>query len=155
MSAAIELWGGSVTAAFGCASPAVSPYGNIPTCRYETEGGGGFTNEGMPPSYDYFSCGVRGGDDGLDEIAGPALDSEDAEGESTRRAQVGAPVKGTGIGLFYGKFCRPKVCDIPVRNGDRRGCGGRGGVCPASFLFQFVQQSASECRDAGPAALLS
>lgn len=74
-------------------------------CRYETEGGGGFTNEGMPPSYDYFSCGVRGGDDGLDEIAGPALDSEDAEGESTRRAQVGVQNHNLSVGKERNVSC--------------------------------------------------
>ncbi|GLC33673.1 hypothetical protein PLESTB_000102300 [Pleodorina starrii] len=51
-------------------------------------GGGGFVSEGMPPSYDYFSAGMRGGDDGLEEIAGPALDSEEADGESNRRGQL-------------------------------------------------------------------
>ncbi|PNG99165.1 hypothetical protein TSOC_015063, partial [Tetrabaena socialis] len=42
----------------------------------------------MPQSYDYFSAGMRGGDEGLEEIAGPALDSEEAEGEGNRRAQL-------------------------------------------------------------------
>eukprot|EP00198_Chlamydomonas_reinhardtii_P012328 XP_001701665.1 predicted protein [Chlamydomonas reinhardtii] len=60
---------------------------------FETEGGGGedgggvWRGEALPPSYDYFSAGMRGGgDEGLDEVVGPALDSEEAEGETARRA---------------------------------------------------------------------
>ncbi|KXZ53578.1 hypothetical protein GPECTOR_6g495 [Gonium pectorale] len=59
---------------------------------YETEGGGGgFSGEGMPPSYDYFAGGgLHGcGEEGLmEEVAGPALDSEEADGECGRRAQL-------------------------------------------------------------------
>ncbi|KAG2485576.1 hypothetical protein HYH03_015738 [Edaphochlamys debaryana] len=58
---------------------------------FETEGGGGpggYVSEGLPPSIDYFSTSLRAGEDGLEEIAGPALDSEDAEGEGARRTQL-------------------------------------------------------------------
>ncbi len=124
--------------------------------RYETEGGGaastgGFTNEGLPPSFDYFSAGLRGGGEevrwrsapssapacqacvrsravlcrvrawrsvvltdsffslilfysffqGLEEVAGPALDSEEAEGETGRRALVcGATALDAGSHAF-------------------------------------------------------
>ncbi|EFJ44088.1 hypothetical protein VOLCADRAFT_95713 [Volvox carteri f. nagariensis] len=59
---------------------------------YETEGGGGggFAAEGgMPLSYDFFSAGALqgAGEEGMERIAGPALDSEEAEGEVNRRAQ--------------------------------------------------------------------
>ncbi|KAG2446835.1 hypothetical protein HYH02_008395 [Chlamydomonas schloesseri] len=79
---------------------------------FETEGGGGdedgggccWRGEGMPPSYDYFSAGMRGGgDEGLDEVVGPALDSEEAEGETARRAMLreadpaGAVTLGSGL----------------------------------------------------------
>jgi hypothetical protein len=75
--------------------------------RYETEGsaGGGFVSEGMPPSYDYFSAGMRDGSEGLEEIAGPALDSEEADGESGRRAQV----RGLGRCVFEGEYRGGKV----------------------------------------------
>ena len=50
----------------------------------------------MPLSYDYFSAGLRAGDDGLEEIVGPALDSEEADGECSRRAQVRPAPEGRG-----------------------------------------------------------
>lgn len=60
--------------------------------------------EALPPSYDYFSAGMRGGgDEGLDEVVGPALDSEEAEGETARRALVGGVDVGCAVcGVRWG-----------------------------------------------------
>ena len=62
--------------------------------RCETEGGGEDDAAGGLPAHDYF-CTMRG-EEGMEAIAGPALDSEEALGESDRRARVSACVSQAG-----------------------------------------------------------
>ncbi|KAG2435382.1 hypothetical protein HXX76_007454 [Chlamydomonas incerta] len=91
---------------------------------FETEGGGedgggggGWRGEGVPPSYDYFSAGMRGGgEEGLDEVVGPALDSEEAEGETARRALLRDADPAAALAL--GAALRSGLCAAAALHGE-------------------------------------